>query len=405
MGFGWPSSSNSVSLLIYDAQNVVKYTDIDYVVFTDAARNVWNGGSPYDRHTYRYTPLIAWMLVPNVTVTPLFGKLVFSSCDVLIGYLIYEILRAMPSKLASQTNEMAKMSAILWLYFPLTVNICTRGSAESIIIVLVLLTLLLYQRKRYFATGLMLGISIHFKMYPVIFSLPLYTALQDERMRKTTSNWVTKQLMPNSARIRLVIGTTMTFVGLTGICYFAYGWKFLNDTYLHHISRIDIRHNFSVYNYLLYLTSGSDNIGIKLLAFLPQVILMLGITQRFGNDPNDIPFCLFAQTFVFVTYNKIVELQYFLWYANLSLLIYQRFFSTAKFAGIVVTWTAIIVTGMRSMFVLKNQGENSYLNIWLWNQLLFIVNICILASFVMNYREQTAPIRKTEKKMKYNKSA
>lgn len=70
-----------------DAYLDVKFTDIDYNVYTDAANHVLQGGSPYDRPTYRYTPIIAWLLLPNHLLFHAWGKVLFCTADIVVAYL------------------------------------------------------------------------------------------------------------------------------------------------------------------------------------------------------------------------------------------------------------------------------------------------------------------------------
>jgi phosphatidylinositol glycan class M len=169
-----------VILLVYgefqDRFLTVKYTDIDYIVFTDAARYITQGQSPYLRETYRYTPLLAMLLTPNIYLFKSFGKILFAGSDLLVGYLIHRILvlRGMPSK------EALKYDA-LWLLNPMVANISTRGNAESLLGVMVLGTLYLVLTKRYFYSACTLfGLSVHFKIYPVIYAVPLLFLLDQD---------------------------------------------------------------------------------------------------------------------------------------------------------------------------------------------------------------------------------
>ena len=65
-----------------------------------------------------------------------------------------------------------------------------------------------------------LGLAIHFKIYPIIFSLPMYLALTDQA-------GIRGLFQINSARFRLVTGTVLTLTLLTGLFYHLYGMPFL----------------------------------------------------------------------------------------------------------------------------------------------------------------------------------
>ena len=59
----------------------LRYTDKDYDVFSGAGAYLYQGGSPYDQGTFRYTPLLALLMVPNETIWSGFGKVLFCLAD------------------------------------------------------------------------------------------------------------------------------------------------------------------------------------------------------------------------------------------------------------------------------------------------------------------------------------
>lgn len=87
-----------LSLLLYghiqDQHPVLKYTDVDYQVFSDAAGSIAIGKSPYTRATYRYTPLLALTLLPNI-YWGIWGKVLFAFCDCICGILLYGLLKGL----------------------------------------------------------------------------------------------------------------------------------------------------------------------------------------------------------------------------------------------------------------------------------------------------------------------
>jgi len=156
-----------------DQNFLVHYTDVDYLVFTDAARYTFSGGSPFDRHTYRYTPLLAYLVLPNLFLHQAWGKLVFCLFDLVVGALIEDVM----VKAYGASGKSALAAASMWLLNPLSINVSTRGNADSIVCALVLGTAQLVIRGHSFQAGLLHGVSVHYKIFPVIFSLSYLMAL------------------------------------------------------------------------------------------------------------------------------------------------------------------------------------------------------------------------------------
>jgi phosphatidylinositol glycan class M len=91
----------------------------------------------------------------------------------------------------------------------------------------------------------------------------------------------------------------------------SYGHPFLVHTFFHHLTRIDHRHNFSPYNVLLYLTSsdqGASSLHAESLAFFPQLSLSC-VFIPFVLAKKDLATSMMAQTFAFVTFNKVCTSQ------------------------------------------------------------------------------------------------
>lgn len=191
----------------------------------------------------------------------------------------------------------------------------------------------------------------------------------------------------NAARFRLVAGTILTLALLTGLFYQIYGMEFIEEAYLHHITRRDTRHNFSVYFYMLYLTVEEEDIGLNMITFLPQLVLLLTLSVKFSRV-RDIPFCVLCQTFVFVIYNKVCTSQYFLWYlAQLSLVLPKLNYSKGEAMVFVFLWGFTQGSWLIPAYFLEFKGYNTFWYIWIESIAFFCANLFILSRCIRKYLE------------------
>jgi phosphatidylinositol glycan class M len=179
--------------------------------------------------------------------------------------------------------------------------ISTRGNAESILSLLVMGALYLIEKRSLLFGAIIFGLSVHFKVYPIIYAIPIWFGIDHQFGAPFKYQFFSWR--------RLIFGliAALTFFGLNWLMYTIYGLPFLEETYLYHIYRKDHRHNFSLYFYHMYLNTDASLMG-SLLSFIPQLIVVVGLGIRFAND---LAFAWFLQTFAFVTLNKVCTSQVF----------------------------------------------------------------------------------------------
>lgn len=341
-------------------------------------------------------------------MSPCYGKILFSLFDILTSYLIYSLCL-----IESAGNKaLSRRCSYLWIYNPLPIVICSRGSSESIILSLVLATLFLAKKKATGLAGIVYGFSgtfitirmiswmnsnlylffstVHFKLYPIAYCLPLYlctTQGLDTAKLKHLPLW--KNILSiTSHRIRLVVGSVLGFFIPTLICYYYYGDEFLQESYYYHLTRKDIRHNFSTYFYMLYLnwnTAGILGTILSILTFAPQVILLITAAVLFRNA-GDLCFTIFVQTYCFVIFNKVCTSQYFLWYLSLLPVVYCKLQIKISNALILLfVWYFAQVAWLLPAFFLEFEGRNAFMYVWLESIAFFCANVGILVQIIKNY--------------------
>ncbi|XP_022027734.1 GPI mannosyltransferase 1 isoform X1 [Helianthus annuus] len=416
-----------VLLIVYgewqDTHMEVRYTDVDYLVFSDAAALVVDGKSPYKRSTYRYSPLIAFILTPNSFIHRSWGKFLFSASvnavkdwisvkdqylrcrlsrsdiDLLVGYFIRTIL-----KLRGVPENLTIYSVLVWLFNPFTFTIGTRGNCEPIICAIILWIIICIMRGNLFQGAVWYGLVVHMRIYPIIYALPIVLTLDPNHFQRgkkpaivdwnsrqhklnETSNrlWVFFQSIFTRSRILFGLISATVFFFCTGIFFYLYEWEFLHEALLYHLTRTDPRHNFSIYFYHIYLNYEREFAVLeKLISFLPQLIVQIVLVFRFAQD---FPFCFFVQTVAFVAFNKVITAQYFVWFFCLLPLILPWSKMKLKWEGIlcVLVWIGAQTHWLFWGYMLEFKGKQVFLQLWAASLLFFAANIYVMITIIRRH--------------------
>ena len=369
-----------------DRSLAIPYTDIDYEVISDAAQLVASGASPYERATYRYSPLLAYLLVPNVVLHRCWGKLLFSVADLVVGRCLQSIL--VRNGLA---RGVALQYASLWLLNPLSINVSTRGSFDAITSALVLWTASALLDGSLGLAAVAFGLVVHLRVYPIIYapSFALYLARSSLASQRAVASGHIKGLavwinLFSRRPLLFAILSASTFLLCTAACASAYGLDFIRNALLYHLTRTDNRHNYSIYWYWIYLDYGASHRWLLgLVAFMPQAIMLVVSASLLHGD---LALCVVVQTALFVFFNKVFTGQYITWFMCLVPLLSPHLaLGKKKTFALLGGWTCTLLWWLFSAWNVEMQGRNMFLALWGGSVSMFATNVIVLNVCVRAY--------------------
>ena len=157
---------------LHDLYITPPFTDIDYHVALSGAQQLAAGKSPFDAATYRYSPALAYIMLPSLMVHQSIGKVIFSAADLACA----AVIDAVAARIGVKAGEQQWIHAA-WLLNPMIAVLSARGSSDALLValpVLVLLYLMVVGSKSSISSlaliGCIHGLAIHLKIVPVIFA-------------------------------------------------------------------------------------------------------------------------------------------------------------------------------------------------------------------------------------------
>lgn len=225
-----------------------------------------------------------------------------------------------------------------------------------------------------------------------------------------------------------ISGGTFLLLGLA--FYQLYGHTFLHEAFLHHTTRKDPRHNFSVYYYPIYLDfmpwpaqslaattaapltaaipvgsipagaagimqilqplqqllAGLPVVDVNRLAALPQLALLLVLSVSLHAD---LPLCWLLQTWAFVAFNKVSTAQYFVWYLSFLPIALQRvpwpLPKRLQVAG--VAWAVTQLHWLLWGYLLEFEGRGVHLGLWSAGVVFLAANAVCMCTLIQCCRK------------------